>query len=154
MKVLIMYDTTSVNRNTEKVAKTIESVLREKGFSVNCLYVADADPANMKSYDCILVGSPIEGFRPKKPITKFLDGLPRDGFSGKPAAAFDTRIQSRFSGNAAKRIQDKLEQLGFRIASEPLTAYVEGKQAEIHLKDGETEKTTNWAQELVRALSK
>jgi len=148
MKVLIVYDTTSANRNTEKVAKAIEGVLSERGFSVDCLYVADADPANVKNYDCVLVGSPTEGFRPKKPIAEFLDRLPKGGCSGKPAAAFDTQVQSRFSGNAAKKIQSKLEQLGFRIAAEPLVAYVEGKQAEIHLKDGETEKTTNWAQEL------
>ena len=152
MKVLIVYDTTSANRNTEKVAKTIESVLREMGFGVDCLYVTDANPENVKNYNCIIVGSPTEGFRAKKPITGFLDSLPQDGFAGKLAAAFDTQIQSRFSGNAAKKIQSKLEQLGFRPVVEPLVVYVEGRQAEIHLKDGETDKTTNWAQELARVI--
>jgi flavodoxin len=154
MRILIVYDTTSANRNTEKVAKTIESVLRQEECSVDCHYVADADPTNVGNYDCLLIGSPTEGFRPKKLIKEFLDSLPKGEFSGKPAAAFDTQVQSRFSGSAAKKIQSKLEQLGFRIAAEPLAAYVEGKQAEIHLKDGEMEKTANWAQELTKSLSK
>jgi flavorubredoxin len=35
LKVLIMYDTTSVNRNTEKVAKAISEVLIAKGYDVD-----------------------------------------------------------------------------------------------------------------------
>ena len=140
--------------NTEKVAKTVDGALREKGFSVDCLYVADADPANVRNYDCVMVGSPTEGLRAKKPIMEFLDDIPKDEFSGKPAAAFDTQMQNRLSGNAAKGIQKKLENLDFKIITEPLVTYVEGKIAEIHLKDGEIEKTGNWAQELAKALQK
>jgi menaquinone-dependent protoporphyrinogen IX oxidase len=41
LRVLIAYDTTSVNRNTEKVAKAISEVLKEKGSDVDCWHVKD-----------------------------------------------------------------------------------------------------------------
>jgi flavodoxin len=154
MKILIVYDTTSVNRNTEKVAKAINDVLREKGFDVNCLYVKDVNPANLKNYDCVLAGSPTQAFRATKPIMEFLDRFTNDEFSGKLAATFDTQNQSRFSGNAAEGIQKRFEKLGFKLVAAPLVTYVEGKIAEVHLKDGEIEKTKNWAQELAKILSK
>jgi flavodoxin len=154
MKILIVYDTTSVNRNTEKVAKAVSDVLKEKGFDVDCSYVKDTNPANVKNYDCVLAGSPTQAFRATKPITEFLDRFAKDEFSGKLAAAFDTQNQSRFSGNAAEGIEKELKKLGFKIAAAPLVTYVEGKIAEVHLKDGEIEKTRNWAQELAKALSK
>jgi hypothetical protein len=34
----------------------------------------------------------------------------------------------------------------------PLIAYVEGKTSEIHLKDGELEKTKRYAEDLAKAL--
>jgi len=154
MRILIVYDTTSVNRNTEKVAKTINKVLKEKGFDVDCSYVKDANPADVGNYDCVLAGSPTQAFRSTKPIMEFLDKLSKDDFSGKLAATFDTQVQSRMSGNAAKGIEKKLGKLGFKIVMPPLVTYVEGKIAEVHLKSGETEKTQSWAQEIVKALSK
>ena len=60
MRILIVYDTGSVNRNTEKVAKAMSEILHEKGFDVDCLNVKDVDPASMKSYDCVLAGSPTQ----------------------------------------------------------------------------------------------
>jgi flavodoxin len=152
MKVLVVYDTTSANRNTEKVAKAIDGVLREKGFDVNCLYVKDVDIADVRNYDCVLAGSPTEAFRATKPIMEFLDNLSKDEFSGKLAAAFDTQMQNRLSGNAAKGIQKKLEKLGFKIVAEPLVTYVEGTRNNFQPKSGEIEKTRNWAQELAKVL--
>ena len=58
MKILIVYDTVSLNRNTDKVANAMREVLKEKGFDVDCLYVKDVDPAIVKNYDCVLAGSP------------------------------------------------------------------------------------------------
>ncbi|MEM3010936.1 MAG: flavodoxin family protein [Candidatus Bathyarchaeia archaeon] len=154
MKVLIIYDSQSVNRNTEKVAKTISKVLKERGIDVDCLFVKEANTANVGNYDCILTGAPTHAFRPTKPIMQFLDGLAKNEVTGKSAAAFDTQIQSRFSGNAAKGMQKRLEILGVKIVMPPLVTYVEGKMAEIHLKDGEIEKTRNWAQKIADAIYK
>jgi len=152
LKILVVYDTTSVKRNTERVAVALSEVLKAKGFDVDCLYVNDVDPANVKNYDCVLAGAPTQAFRATKPMMDFLDGFAKDEFSGKSAAAFDTQLQSRFSGNAAEGIQKKLEKLGFKIAMPPLVTYVEGKMEEVHLKDGELEKAKKYAEDLAAKL--
>jgi flavorubredoxin len=131
----------------------MSEVLKTKGFEVDCLYVSDVDPANVKNYDGILAGSPTEALRATKPITQFLDKLSKDKFSGKSAAAFDTQLQAWWSGNAAKGIQKQLEKLGFKIIMPPLVTYVENKTSEIHLKDGEIEKTRKYAEDLAARLS-
>jgi hypothetical protein len=84
---------------------------------------------------------------------QFLDGLPSKELSGKLAAAFDTQLQSRISGSAAKGIEGKLKGLGFRLVTAPLIAYVERKMNEWQLKEGELEKAKNWAQTVVEVLS-
>jgi flavodoxin len=150
LKILVVYDTGSVNRNTEKVAKAMSEILKGKGFDVDCLYVKDVDPASMKNYDCVLAGSPTQAFRATVPIMQFLDRFAKDEFSGKLAAAFDTQLQMPLSGNAAKGIEKKLEKLGFKIAISPLVTYVEGK--EIHLKEGELEKAKKYAEDLANKL--
>lgn len=152
MKILIVYDTTTVNRNTEKVAKAISEVLKEKGFDNDCLYVKDVDPATVKNFDCVLAGSPTQMFRATEPIVQFLDRFAKDEFSGKTAAAFDTQLQSRMSGNAAEGIEKKLKKLGFKIVMQPLVTYVEGKMPEMNLKQGELEKAKKYAEDLAKNL--
>ncbi len=153
MKILVVYDTTSAQRNTEKVAQAIGEVLKTKGFEVDCLYVNAIDPANVKNYDGILAGSPTQAFRATQPIKRFLDKLAKNQPTGKPAAAFDTQLQTRWSGNAAQGIEKELQKLGFKIIMPPLVTYVEGKTEEVHLKDGETEKTKKYAEDLANKLS-
>jgi flavodoxin len=117
--------------------------------------VADADKAVVKDYDCLLAGAPTMAFRASREIMKFLDGLQREGLSGKLAAAFDTQAKSRLSGNAAKGIEGKLKSLGFKLVAAPLVAYVEGAgKGEWRLKEGELEKAEKWAQEVAEALLK
>jgi flavorubredoxin len=141
-----------VNRNTEKVAKAMSEVLKEKGFDVDCMYVNDVDLASVKNYDGILAGSPTQAFRATRPIMKFLDGFSKNEFSGKLGAAFDTQVQWRFSGNAAKGIEGKLKGLGFKIVMPPLVTYVEGKIENVQLKTGELEKTKKYAEDLAKTL--
>jgi hypothetical protein len=80
----------------------------------------------------------------------FLDKFAKGEFSGKLAAAFDTQLQVRLSGNAAKGIEKKLQKLGFKMAGPSLVTYVEGK--EIHLKEGELEKAKKYAEDLASKL--
>lgn len=152
LKVLVVYDTTSVNRNTEKVAKAISEVLKEKGFEVDCFYVKDVDQASVKNYDCVLAGSPTQAFRATRPIINFLDGFSKNDFSGKLGGAFDTQLQWRISGNAAKGIEKILKKLGFKIIMPPLVTYVEGKLENVQLKTGELEKTRKYAEDLAKNL--
>jgi flavodoxin len=152
LKILVIYDTTSVNRNTEKVATTISETLKSEGLDVDCVYVNDVDSTSVRNYDCILAGSPTQAFRATGPIMQFLDKFAKNEFAGKPAAAFDTQLQTRWSGSAAKGIEKKLEKLGFKIIMPPLVTYVEGKMDVVHLKDGELEKTKKYAQDLANKL--
>ncbi len=153
LKVLVVYDTASVNRNTEKIAKVIADVLEEKGFDVACLYVKDVESARARNYDCILAGSPTHAFRATEPIMNFLDGFSKNEFSGKFGGAFDTQLQGRLMGNAAKGIEKKLQKLGFKIAMSPLVTYVGGKLENIQLKTGELEKAKKYAEDLARVLN-
>jgi len=156
MKVLIIYDTVSPMKLTAKVAETIDGVLKEKGIEVDSFFVADVDKAVVKNYDCLLAGAPTMRFRVSRGMTQFLDDLPSKDFSGKLAAAFDTQVQSSFSGNAAKGIEGKLKGLSFKLITAPLIAYVEGslRKNEWRLKEGELEKAKKWAQEVAEAISK
>jgi flavodoxin len=141
-------------RLTEKVAETIVETLKEMGLEVDSFFISDVDVAAVKNYDCFIVGAPTMYFRASRGITQFLDGLPRKEFSGKLAAAFDTQMQTRFSGSAAKGIEGKLKGLGFKLITTPLIAYVEGKANEQNLKEGELEKAKKWAQTVAQTLSK
>jgi flavodoxin len=157
LKILIVYDTSSVVRNTEKVAKAISEILKEKGFDVDCHFVKDVDSSGVKNYDCVLAGSPTQWHKATGPIMQFLDRFAKDEFSGKLAAAFDTQLQIPLSGNAAKGIEKKLEKLGFKIVMPPLVTYVQGKKDvegknEIQLKDGELEKAKKYAEDLTNQL--
>jgi flavodoxin len=153
MKILIVYDSASVVRNTEKVAKAIGEVLKEKGFDVDSMFVHDVDAATVKNYDCVLAGSPTHAFRATKPMMQFLDKFGEGEFSGKFGAAFDTQMTGRLSGNAVKGIEKKLKKLGFKIVMPPLVAYVEGKMNEMQLKTGELEKAKKYAEDLAKTLS-
>jgi len=152
MKVLIVYDTVSPMRVTEKVAETIGGVLKEMGIDVDSFYIKDVDVNIVKNYDCLIAGAPTMAFRVSSEMKRFLDTLPREEFSGKLAAAFDTQIQSRLSGSAAKGIEGKLKDLGFKLITAPLIAYVEGKGNEWRLKEEELEKAKDWTKTVAEAL--
>ncbi|MBX5328301.1 MAG: flavodoxin family protein [Candidatus Bathyarchaeota archaeon] len=152
MKVLIVYDTVSPMRLTEKVAETIGEVLREKGIEVDSFYVNNANATVIKDYNCLIVGAPTMAFRASNDMRKFLDSLQNEDFSSKLAAAFDTQVQSRISGSAVKGIEGKLKKLGFKLITTPLIAYVEGKMNQMRLKEGELEKTKKWAQTVAETL--
>ena len=154
MKVLIVYDTVSPLKVTAKVAETIGEVLKEKGIEVDSFYIKDVDRETVKNYDCLIAGSPTMVLRASSGIMQFLSGFSDMEFSGKLAAAFDTQMQRRFSGNAAEGIQKKLKKLGYRMIAPPLMAYVAGKMNSMQLKEGELEKAKNWAQEVANAFSK
>jgi len=152
MKVLIVYDTVSPMKITAKVAETIGEALTDKGIEVEPFFVKDVDQTTIKNYDCLIVGAPTMYFRASSGIMQFLNSLPEKDFSGQLAAAFDTQMQMWWSGNAAKGIEKKLKKLGLEIVAPPLIAYVEGKTNQMQLKDGELEKTKNWAQEVAKAI--
>lgn len=154
IRVLVVYDTVSLMRLTERVAETIGEVLKNRGMQVDSFYVKDAEKTIVKDYDCLIAGGPTMYFRASSGIITFLKSLPAKELSGKLAAAFDTQVRSRFSGSAVKGIEGRLKGLGFKLITAPLVTYVEGKQTEMHLKKGELEKAKDWAKTIAEVLSK
>lgn len=152
MKVLIVYDSVSPMKLTAKIAETIGSALKEKGLEVDSFIINDAPAVKMSDYGCMIVGGPTMAFKMSKGVSQFLDLLPDKELSGKFAAAFDTQIQHRLSGSAAKGIDGRLKKLGLRVIAVPLESYIEGKDDQLRLKEGEMEKAKNWAQEVAKAL--
>ncbi len=67
--------------------------------------------------------------------------------SGVKAAAFDTRLPSRFSGSAAKRLDKKLKQFGCRVISPPTQFVVQGTEGP--LREGELKRAKDWGREPV-----
>ncbi len=152
MKVLIVYDSVSPNKNTEKVAETISDVLKTKGMDVQSSYVKDVVPSSVKDHDCLIVGSPTQAWRETGLIRDFLNSLTPQSASGKQGAAFDTRIKSRLAGGATDDIENKLKQLGFKIVLPGLAAYVNGEKSQVVLMEGELEKTRQFAEQIAKAL--
>ena len=152
LKVLVVYDSVSPMKLTAKVAETIGKVLKDIEIQVDSFYVKDVDKAIVKNYDGLVTGSPTMYFRATKEIKQFLNSFQDKEFSGKLATAFDTQLQTWYSGNAAKTIEKKLKKLGFEIVLPPLIAYVDGKTKQMYLKKGELEKAKRYGKNLANRL--
>jgi flavorubredoxin len=115
MKVLVVYDTQTPNRCTEKVAKAITGALREGSIEATAASVKAVDLNAIKDYDCIVVGSPTMYRRATKGIAAFLEKLGELDLGGKLTAAFDTQSTEGMGGSATSEIEKKMAELGFRI---------------------------------------
>ena len=153
MKFVIVYDSISRTKQTEKVAVLIQDGLKEKGVEAEALQVNHAGGININDYDCLIVGSPTMAWKPTKETLKFLDGLKGKVSTPKFAASFDTQMKSFISGNANKAMEEKLKEVGFKIAKAPLLAYVHGGRDNYQLRDGENEKAKEWAKGIADAVS-
>ena len=156
MKALVVYD--SVFGNTEQVARAISDSL---GAESRAIRVADVRHEQLKGLDYLIMGSPTRAFRPTKPMSQFLDGIPRDALKGVRVAAFDTRLSTadvkspvlnvmvNIFGYAAKPIADKLVRRGGELAAPPEGFIVEGSEGP--LRSGELERAAAWAERIIGA---
>jgi flavodoxin len=157
MKALIAYDSLSPGRCTEKVAQTVRDALVAKGIEAVALNVKGVDLSTLGGYDCLIVGSPINGWRPTPSVKEFLDKLSQAP-AGRSAATFDTRIKSFFSGDAAGKMGKRLGSLGYRVVAPALPVYVKTARASAagersyELVEGELEKARVWAEKLADSL--
>jgi flavodoxin len=142
MKTILVYD--SVQGNTEKVARGMSVALAPTG-KVKVVKAGEASPADLKSMDLLIVGSPTIGGQPTRPMQAFLAGIPADALKGIDVAAFDTRLKAewvKIFGFAAGRIADSLKSKGGRLAAPPQGFIVAGGKGP--LKDGELERAAEW----------
>ncbi|MBS3914711.1 MAG: flavodoxin family protein [Bacteroidetes bacterium] len=136
MNALIIYD--SNYGNTRLVAEAMAESIKGSAISVK-----DFEMGNLGNLDLLIVGSPINGWRPTPAIKNFLENIPNGKLKGIQAAAFDTRIKSFLSGNAAKRIYQALNTKGAKMIGTPVGFYV--KHTEGPLLEKELENARIWA---------
>jgi flavorubredoxin len=126
-RALVVYDTRY--GNTGKIAAALAKGI-ETHCDVDCVNVRDADPASVPRYNLIAVGAPTEAWSARKEMKEFLSKLEGvQGLRGKLGFAFDTRVDSRLSGSAAK--------LGLKMVLPTRSGFVTGSKENTVLKEGE-----------------
>ena len=148
MKAHIVYD--SAFGNTKAVAEAVARAL--KPLRASAVSVNEFDPGTLAAEDLLVVGSPINGWRPTQKITQLLGQLAEGRLKGVYAAAFDTRVRFFIHGDAAKKITRLLKEGGADIISNPAPFYVRGSEGP--LRNGELEKAASWANTLLTALER
>jgi len=154
MKALVIYD--SAYGNTERVAKAIGSGIVGE---VKVLRVAQASQADLPGINLLVVGSPTQAFRALKSVQTFVDKIAPGTLQGVSVAAFDTRVSPsdvgrglrfimKVAGYAAPRIADTLQKKGGNLVAAPEGFLVKGSEGP--LAEGELERATAWAKELVK----
>ncbi len=122
MRACVIFDTRY--GNTEKIAKSFETGLKEAGVQTVCVNAKDVAVDSLKQYDLVCVGAPTEGFTASKPMKEFLGKLKSIDLSGKYGFAFDTKMDWRLSGSAAKFIEKELNNLRLQITVPCVSAIV------------------------------
>lgn len=146
MRAHVVYD--SAYGNTKAVADAVVQGL--KPLHAAAVAVTDFDPATLSAGDLLVLGSPINGWRPTPKITELLTQLGKGQLRGIHAAAFDTRVRFFIHGDAARKMTKLLKEAGATIVSDPAPFYVRGTEGP--LRSGELEKAASWAKTLAAAL--
>ena len=143
MKAIVLYN--SRFGSTEKIAKSVEIGLKAAGRieTVACTNTSDIPSLDsLKEYDILCIGAPTENMSATKSMKEFLARLKDADLSGKYGFAFDTKLDSRFSGSAAKYIEKELVNQGLRVIAPRESAIVSsikerGAMVGSRLKEGE-----------------
>ena len=148
MKAVVLYD--SAYGNTRRIAEAIAASLEGVDAAAKEVPAFRAD--ELQAGDLLVVGSPVNGWRPTPIITAALEALGPDQLRGIKAAAFDTRVRLFIHGDAARKLCDELGSRGAEIISAPQPFYVKGTEGP--LRSGEVEKAEFWARSLLHAVGR
>ena len=113
MEAIVLFDT--IFGNTERIAGRLVAGLQKTGIRAESANIKAANVAELARYDLLALGAPTQYFTASKPLKKFLEQLKDLDLKGKHGFAFDTKLDSRLSGSAAKFIEKKLAELGVDI---------------------------------------
>jgi flavodoxin len=147
MKTLVIYD--SNFGNTKTIAKAITKGL---GQNTNTVSVDKYYKGLLEEVELLIIGSPINAWRPTENILKLLNSFTEEELEGLKCSTFDTRVRFFIHGDACKKIAKKLEEVGGEIISEPTYYYVNGKEGP--LEDGEEDRAKEWGRELRKEFIK
>ncbi|MDE3231171.1 MAG: flavodoxin-like domain-containing protein [Chloroflexota bacterium] len=142
MKTLIVYD--SQYGNTKLIARAIEAALSQVG-ETRMLRVQAMRPESLEGVNLLILGSPIQGWRPTVAMQTLLQSLTAERLRGVSVACFDTRIAHPrwLAGSAAKIMVHRLQALGAVVVAPPEGFYVEGTEGP--LAAGEEARAADWA---------
>jgi flavodoxin len=101
MKPCVLYF--SRTGNTKRLAEVLSESLKVPAYDI-----AISQPTVVADYDFLIVGTPVNGFRPAVEVTAFLDKLPKG--SEKKAIVFCTYALSK--GSTLKQMSQQLEKKG------------------------------------------
>ena len=162
MRALVVYE--SMFGNTQAIAEAIADGLGT-GMEVDVMEVGTAPTALTDDIRLLVIGGPTHAFGLTRPTTRrdavdrsgrgvvsagiglreWLDGI-HDVPPGTAAAAFDTRVDKRWAGSAARAANKRLRRLGFRLAAPPQSFSVADVTGP--LVAGEQLRARRWAEQL------
>jgi flavodoxin len=145
MKSVVIYD--SAFGNTKKIAEIIGKAVNAKVVSVREVQASD-----LEEFELIIVGSPINAWRPLPSITDFLNSIKKGSLEGIKATTFDTRVKLFIHGDAMNKMANSLKESGADIFIAPEAFYVQGGK-EDSLLEGEVEKAQEWAKSIINKLA-
>ena len=169
MKAVVAYE--SMYGNTRQIAEAIAASLERLG-EVEVLSVNDGDASAADRAELLIVGGPthmhgIATEMSRKGVAKAAeededvglepgaaDGpglrkwLTQRSGDGRPAAAFDTRIDRSpiLTGSAARGIAKRLRRRGYTVVTDPQSFFVEDSEGP--LADGELDRARAWGASL------
>lgn len=157
MNILIVYD--SLFGNTEIIARQIAQAFADQ--QVRIVLAKDASANDIEALDLLVTGSPTHAGKPSANLQDFFSRLPADALKNIKAAAFDTGIPAagqkkllglliKLIGYAAKHIARLLENKGAVVLAAE-TFFVIDKEGP--LQNGETERSKQWAAQLLKQIN-
>ena len=151
MKGAIVYDTSY--GNTKTIAETIVKTLEESSVEIDLFYVKDAKELDGKHYDFLVLGSPTRMGTMSFAMKGFLGKMKSEEWMNKPFTVFDTELPDNIEHkewSAAEKIAERLRDKKMNELLPVLKTVVLGNKGP--LKEGEIERTSNYAKEFVVKL--
>ena len=104
MKICVWYF--SRTGNTKRMAEAIAEATKASAFDI-----ASSEPSIAEKYDLLIIGTPVEGFRPAKETVDFVEHLPKA--EGKKAILFCTH--RLWKGSTFKVLERSLSSKGYEV---------------------------------------
>ena len=95
----------SLTGNTKRFAETISNMLNIPVFDL-----AKSVPSIVADYDVLILGTPVHGLSPAKPVSSFIEKLPKA--NEKKTIIFSTYAIRK--GKANKKLENELGEMGYQ----------------------------------------
>ena len=103
MKACVLYF--SLTGNTKRFAETISNSLNIPVFDL-----AKSSPSIVADYDVLILGTPVHGLSPAKPVSSFVEKLPKA--NNKMSIIFSTYAIRKSKAN--EKLEKELANMGYR----------------------------------------